>query len=139
VLLPSAVAPFVPFAFGVSPINFARNSWGAGLVAASSLLGIPLVWWQFRQLVAKPIARWERRLAYAFSADATVLVLGWIVLVVAKESVEGVLFLLLPAACAAGLWGFVRKAPVEDIPSVAFALAYEPASAAASEDSRYRG
>src|SRR2546423_1240076 len=73
-LIPAGVAPFVSFINGYSPIFVLReNVYGLRLLAAPFFLGLPIVLWHARRLVASPATRFERKLIYVLVATCVLV------------------------------------------------------------------
>lgn len=90
--LPGLVVPFLPFISSSSPLDVMLHvanwilsgyfGWFVefGLLAAPSLLALPIAIWQARKLFSRRLISFEIAAAYALSAGAMILVLCYIAL-----------------------------------------------------------
>jgi hypothetical protein len=146
-LLPAAVAPFVPFVYTDSPLSVVqevcRGVWAGHasngdlhllLIAAPFFLGLPIVLWQFRRLVGARVTRFGRISVFALAGGSAMLTL-WISILLLVETVRrgsfrhdetlpGLLALAVLLIGVPLLWWLKRKAAAESLPPAALALAY---------------
>ena len=131
--LPAAVVPFVAFGGPYVPLEVLWKNvlWekelGLGLIAAPVFLGVMIVFWQLRRLVASRSSGWERWLAYALASLSTAASITIVVSFIVDAHLRvpiGLAGLPAPIGCAMLFWWLMRKAPAEGLPFAALALAY---------------